>query len=63
MWCWLLTAAELGCCELVANRGSNARGLFLVAPPDPAFFRAARSSFTAVVPQPLELPGLMVSVQ
>jgi predicted alpha/beta hydrolase family esterase len=34
-----------------------------VAPPDQHgdFFRAAASSFTAVVPQPLELPGLMVS--
>jgi predicted alpha/beta hydrolase family esterase len=33
-----------------------------VAPPDQHgdFFRAAASSFTAVVPQPLELPGLMV---
>jgi predicted alpha/beta hydrolase family esterase len=36
--------------------------VFLVAPPDQHgdFFRAAASSFTAVVPQPLELPGLMV---
>jgi predicted alpha/beta hydrolase family esterase len=35
----------------------------LVAPPDQHgdLFRAAASSFTAVVPQPLELPGLLVS--
>lgn len=51
----------LAAASWVVNRGSHARGVFLVAPPDPAFFRAAASSFTAVVPQPLELPGLMVS--
>ncbi len=60
----VLVAHSGGCwaaASWVVNRGSNARGLFLVAPPDPAFFRAARSSFTAIVPQALELPGLMVS--
>jgi serine hydrolase len=37
--------------------------VFLVAPPDQHgdLFRAVLSSFTAVVPQPLELPALMVS--
>jgi uncharacterized protein len=61
----VLVAHSGGCwaaASWVADRGSDARGVFLVAPPDQHgdFFRAAASSFTAVVPQPLELPGLMV---
>ena len=62
----VLVAHSVGCwaaATWVANRGSDALGLFLVAPPDQHgdLFRAALPSFTAVVPQPLELPGLMVS--
>jgi predicted alpha/beta hydrolase family esterase len=62
----VLVAHSGGCwaaASWVANRGSDALGLFLVAPPDQHgdFFRAALPSFTAVVPQPLELPGLVVS--
>ena len=60
----VLVAHSGGCWAVaswVGNRGSNARGVFLVAPPDPDLFRAAASSFAAVVPQPIELPGLMVS--
>jgi uncharacterized protein len=62
----VLVAHSSGCwaaASWVANRGSDARGVFLVAPPDQHgdLFCAAASSFTAVVPQPLELPGLMVS--
>jgi predicted alpha/beta hydrolase family esterase len=62
MWCWLLTAADVGLLRDGWRTEDLTRaGVFLVAPPDPAFLRAAASSFTAVVPQPLELPGLMVS--
>jgi len=62
----VLVAHSVGCwaaASWVANRGSDARGVFLVSPPDQDgdFFRAVLSSFTAVVPEPLELPGLMVS--
>jgi len=59
----VLVAHSGGCWAVaswVANRGFDARGVFLVAPPDQQgdLFRAALPSFTAVVPQPLELPGL-----
>jgi predicted alpha/beta hydrolase family esterase len=62
----VLVAHSGGCwaaASWVANRESDARGVFLVAPPDHHgdLFRSAASSFTAVVPEPLELPGLMVS--
>lgn len=60
MWCWLLTAVDVGLLRAGwPTEGSDALGLFLVAPPDQHgdLFRAALPSFTAVVPQPLELPG------
>jgi uncharacterized protein len=62
----VLVAHSVGCwpaASWLANRRSDALGLFLVPPPDQHgdLFRAALPSFTAVVPQPLELSGLMVS--
>lgn len=60
----VLVAHSGGCwaaASWVNNRGSEALGVFLVAPPDHDLFGAVASSFAAVVPQPLELPGLMVS--
>jgi predicted alpha/beta hydrolase family esterase len=60
----VLVAHSGGCwaaASWVGNRGFDARGVFLVAPPDQDLFSAVAPSFAAVVPQPLELPGLMVS--
>jgi uncharacterized protein len=62
----VLVAHSLGCWAIVrwvATRTCDARGAFLVSPPDQDgdLFRAAASSFTAVAALPLELPGLMVS--
>ena len=60
----VLVAHSGGCwaaASWVANRGSAALGVFLVSPPDHDLFSAVAPSFAAVVPEPLDLPGLMVS--
>jgi predicted alpha/beta hydrolase family esterase len=62
----VLLAHSLGCLAAsrwCAARQRDIRGLFLVAPPDPAgaSFPAAASTFTRLQPEPVGVPGLVVS--
>jgi predicted alpha/beta hydrolase family esterase len=63
----VLVAHSLGClaaARWVAQRRSDIRGMFLVAPPDaagPNFPAAAAPTFTALDTTPLDVPGLVVS--
>jgi predicted alpha/beta hydrolase family esterase len=62
----VLVAHSLGCLAAIswaARRLPTIRGVFLVAPPDPdgPNFPAVATTFTAVDPAPLAVPGLIVS--
>jgi predicted alpha/beta hydrolase family esterase len=62
----VLVAHSLGCLAAAhwnANRDSDIRGIFLVAPPDvrgPEFPAASAVTFTSVRTKPLFVPGLVV---
>jgi predicted alpha/beta hydrolase family esterase len=62
----VLVAHSLGCItaiEWAARARPAVRGMFLVAPPDTARadFPAEASTFVALTPVPLEVPGLLVT--